>query len=63
MNGAGWRMLFRGRSANRLARSNGWPAPSKPNKAMAMLVDLPGNSSEPESIPQQRAPPYGSSAA
>ena len=37
MNGAGWHMLFRGRGANRLARSNGWPAPSKPNKAKAML--------------------------
>ena len=37
MNGAGWHMLFRGRGANRLARSNGWPAPSKPNKASAMM--------------------------
>ena len=37
MNGAGCHMLFRGRGANRLARANGWPAPSKPNKATAML--------------------------
>ena len=38
MNGAGWHMLFRGRTANRLARANGWPAPSKPSKATAMLA-------------------------
>ena len=40
MNGAGCHMLFRGRGANRLARSNGWPAPSKPNKPMAMLNEF-----------------------